>query len=63
LQFERAHYEQQEVGLRLAIVQRLVELNHGHLRIESGPQQTTTVHCILPLAAAAAVGDDEIMKI
>lgn len=63
MQFDRAQYEQQGVGLGFAIAQRLVELNRGNLRIESVPQQATTVHCLFPLAALEAAEDDEIIEI
>lgn len=49
-QFDRQIYEQQGVGLGLAIVQRLVELRDGYLTIDSVPDDSTTVHVFLPLA-------------
>ena len=49
MQFERAFYEQQGLGLGLAIVRRLVELHGGQLEIESTLDQGTSVHIRLPL--------------
>jgi signal transduction histidine kinase len=49
MQFERAFYEQQGLGLGLAIVRRLVELHGGQLEIESILNQGTHVHIRLPL--------------
>ena len=42
------------VGLGLSIVRSFVELHHGTVRIDSVPEQGTTVVCSFPLAAAAA---------
>jgi len=50
VQFNRQFQEQQGVGLGLAIAKRLVELQKGSLTIDSVPNQTTTVHVLLPLA-------------
>lgn len=50
MQFDRQFYEQQGVGLGLAIAQRLVGLYDGQLTITSVPHQTTTVSVVLPLA-------------
>jgi signal transduction histidine kinase len=49
MQFERAFYEQQGLGLGLAIVRRLTELHGGQLEIESTLDQGTSVHIRLPL--------------
>lgn len=43
MQFERSRYEQQGMGLGLTIAQMLVRLHDGHVRIESKPDQGTTV--------------------
>ncbi|MDX2231268.1 MAG: response regulator [Leptolyngbyaceae cyanobacterium bins.349] len=50
MQFNRHLYEQQGVGLGLAIAQRLLELREGRLTIESIPNHTTTVSIVLPCA-------------
>jgi two-component system sensor histidine kinase/response regulator len=50
MQFNRQTYEQQGVGLGLAIAQRLLELHHGQLTITSIPDQITTISIQLPLA-------------
>lgn len=50
VQFDRNHYEQQGIGLGLAIVAQLVTLCQGKLRVESVPQETTVIHVALPLA-------------
>jgi signal transduction histidine kinase len=49
-QFQRQHYEQQGLGLGLTLVQRLLELYHGHFHIESAPGEYTKVEIRLPLA-------------
>jgi two-component system sensor histidine kinase/response regulator len=49
MQFERAFFEQQGLGLGLAIVRRLVELHNGQLEIESTLDEGTSVHIRLPL--------------
>jgi two-component system, sensor histidine kinase and response regulator len=51
VQFERKLYEQQGSGLGLTIAKSLVELHGGELRIESIPNQQTTVRVVLPLAS------------
>lgn len=43
MQFDRKKYEQQGVGLGLALVYRLAALNRGQVRIDSKPDQGTTV--------------------
>lgn len=48
MQFERNRYEQQGIGLGLAIAQRVVELHGGTLDIESIPGQKTIVRLTLP---------------
>lgn len=52
-QFQRKQYEQQGLGLGLAIVQRLLELYKGKLTIESVQGEYTTVKIMVPLATAA----------
>jgi two-component system, sensor histidine kinase and response regulator len=49
IQFERALYEQQGLGLGLILAKRLVELHGGELTIESIPGETMTVWVSLPL--------------
>jgi signal transduction histidine kinase len=50
VQFERDQYEQQGLGLGLSIARRLAELHRGALRLESAPDEGTTVWVWLPLA-------------
>ena len=52
VQFERQYYEQQGVGLGLAIAHRLLTLYGGQLIIESVPNQLTCVKAIFPLGQA-----------
>jgi CheY-like chemotaxis protein len=49
IQFERSYYEQQGVGLGLAIAHRLLTLYGGQLAIDSTPNQTTCVTAIVSL--------------
>jgi signal transduction histidine kinase len=49
-QFQRQQYEQQGLGLGLAISQQLLILNGGTMNIDSTPGQGTQVQIILPLA-------------
>jgi two-component system, sensor histidine kinase and response regulator len=49
IQFERQYYEQQGVGLGLAIAHRLLTLYNGQLIIKSIPNQSTCVKAIFPL--------------
>jgi signal transduction histidine kinase len=49
MQFERAFYEQQGLGLGLAIVRRLAELHGGRMEIESAVDQGTEIRIRLPL--------------
>lgn len=48
MQFERRRYEQQGLGLGLAIAQRLLDLNGGSLCIHSVPQEGTLVQVEIP---------------
>jgi two-component system, sensor histidine kinase and response regulator len=50
MQFDRWLYEQQGMGLGLTIARRLVELYEGSIKIESIPQQYTTVTISLNIA-------------
>ncbi|WP_199291500.1 response regulator [Limnothrix sp. FACHB-1083] len=50
IQFERRSYEQQGLGLGLAIVQKLIDRYGGSLLIQSVVDQETTVTAKLPLA-------------
>ncbi len=50
IQFERRSYEQQGLGLGLAIVQKLIDRYGGSLLIQSVVDQETTVTVKLPLA-------------
>lgn len=52
MQFNRDIFEQQGIGLGLAIAQRLLQLRDGNLMITSIPDQITTVTITIPLAAA-----------
>ncbi|MGP1373795.1 MAG: hybrid sensor histidine kinase/response regulator [Almyronema sp.] len=52
-QFDRAHYEQQGLGLGLAIAQRLAELQGGSLTITSTPESDISVRVKLPILSAA----------
>ncbi|MDX2243974.1 MAG: response regulator [Leptolyngbyaceae cyanobacterium bins.302] len=58
-QFNRQLYEQQGVGLGIAIARRLIELYDGHFAIDSIPNQVTTVKITLPLAEADGESDLE----
>lgn len=49
MQFERAVYEQQGIGLGLAVARRLVQLHNGQLTIRSEPGQGTLVMVTFPL--------------
>lgn len=49
-QFQRQQYEQQGMGLGLAIAQKIVTIYQGQLLIDSQPHQETLVTVILPLA-------------
>ena len=51
-QFDRRHYEQQGLGLGLAICQKSIELVGGSFVIESNPNQGTLVRLTLPILAA-----------
>lgn len=49
MQFDREFFEQQGVGLGLALVRRLVELHGGRLTIKSAPGHGTAATVTLPL--------------
>lgn len=50
MQFERGYYEQQGLGLGLAIVGRLVDLHDGTIQITSQPRVGTCVTIEIPVA-------------
>ena len=52
IQFERKTFEQQGAGLGLIIAKRLTELLGGRLRIESKPDEETTVKVSFPMAGS-----------
>lgn len=49
MQFERAFYEQQGLGLGLVIAQRLVELHDGIMEFKSRPDEGTHIRISFPL--------------
>lgn len=49
MQFERALYEQQGVGLGFTVAHRLVNLYHGHLKVKSHPQHGTQIQLSFPV--------------
>ena len=49
MQFERTLYEQQGIGLGLAISKKLVELHSGKFKIESEPGKGTMINFSLPV--------------
>jgi signal transduction histidine kinase len=49
MQFDRARYEQQGIGMGLALVQQLVKLHQGKLTIESTETTGTTITVELPI--------------
>jgi two-component system sensor histidine kinase/response regulator len=53
IQFDREEYEQQGMGLGLAVVQRIVQLHDGVFAIESVEGEGTTVTVDLPVAQHA----------
>lgn len=55
MQFERQVYEQQGIGLGLAVVKRLAQLHGGKMHINSEPEMGTTVRIYLPLMEMPAV--------
>lgn len=48
-QFDRQQYEQQGVGLGLALVKKIIHLYGGKLQVQSEPTLGTTVQVLLPL--------------
>ncbi len=51
MQFQRRIYEQQGTGLGLVICKRLAELHDGEFRMQSVPEEQTTVTVRIPLRA------------
>jgi signal transduction histidine kinase len=51
MQFQRKLYEQQGSGLGLSLVRGLLELNGGHMTIDSIPDRETTVILTFPITA------------
>jgi K+-sensing histidine kinase KdpD len=49
MQFDRKYHEQQGLGLGLAIVQLIIELNSGSFGIESKVKDQTILHITLPI--------------
>jgi len=49
VQFDRAFYEQQGVGLGFIIGKRLVELHGGKIKLESKQDVGTTIHITFPI--------------
>jgi two-component system, sensor histidine kinase and response regulator len=49
MQFDRAFYEQQGVGLGFIIAKRLTELHGGKIKLESQQDVGTTIHVIFPI--------------
>jgi signal transduction histidine kinase len=52
MQFERALYEQQGIGLGLIIARRLVELHNGQIEVKSIPGTTTSVTIHFPVISS-----------
>jgi C4-dicarboxylate-specific signal transduction histidine kinase len=48
VQFERKKYEQQGLGLGIAIVKRLLAIYQGKMVVESIPTRSTTVTIEIP---------------
>jgi two-component system, sensor histidine kinase and response regulator len=57
MQFERDVYEQQGIGLGLAIVWHIVELSSGRVQIACDPGGNFTAHLYLPLAAETVMAE------
>jgi two-component system sensor histidine kinase/response regulator len=55
-QHDRKKFEQQGLGLGLALARRIVHRLGGELRFDSEPAKGTTVHIALPVAAKTAAG-------
>lgn len=49
MQFDRAFYEQQGLGLGFTIAKRLIELHGGKIEIKSMPNKGTLVHICFPI--------------
>ncbi len=49
MQFDRAFYEQQGVGLGFIIAKRLIELHGGKIKLDSQTDVGTTVHITFPI--------------
>ncbi len=60
IQFDRKKYEQQGLGLGLAIIRHLAELNNGEMSIESVLDQGTTIHVVFRQNPAESKTDQHI---
>ena len=48
MQFGRQQFEQQGMGFGLIITSKMLQLAGGSLEIESDPEKSITVTCIIP---------------